>query len=66
VVGQGAVPVLLPGSGVHGVAGPHDDDAVAGGDDPDAFGDMEGLPDAVAVPGGAGTGGEPETVRPHP
>ena len=66
MVGEGAVSVLFAGWRVHGVAGPHDDDLVSGGDDADAFGDVEGLAEAVAVPCGAGAGGEADRVDAHP
>src|SRR4051812_31781062 len=57
--GGGAVPVFLAGLDVDHVAGP---DllyaAVAGGDEPDAVGDVERLAFGVVVPGGACAGRE--------
>src|SRR3954447_14595843 len=66
-VGGGAVPVLLVGRADDGVAGADPDDGtVAGADQADALGDVQRLADGVAVPVGAGAGGEPDQADGHP
>jgi hypothetical protein len=66
VVGGGAVPVPLVGRGVDGLAGADLGHlSTAGLDQPDALDDVEGLPDRVGVPGGAGAGAEADGVDPH-
>src|SRR2546426_12273962 len=58
VIGGGAVPVPLGGR-VDDVAGADGDDGLATGlDESFALGDVEGLSEAVGVPGGAGAGRE--------
>ena len=65
MVGGGAVPVPFAGGRVDGVAGADLDDlAAAGLDQPDALGDVQGLPERVGVPGVAGSGGEADGVDP--
>src|SRR3954468_16084639 len=54
----GSVPVLLAGFDVDHVAGSDLLNAVVGGDEADAVGDVEGLALGVVVPGGAGAGRE--------
>src|SRR4051812_21834315 len=62
-----AVPVLLAGGRPDGLAGADPHDApVAGADEADPVGDVEGLADGVGVPVGAGTGGEPDDARDEP
>src|SRR4029453_16281606 len=59
LVGGGAVPVPLARGRVDGLAGMDLDDlAAAGLDEADALGDVEGLAQGVAVPGGAGARGD--------
>ena len=53
----GAVPVVLSGRGVDGVACVHANDvAVSGYDEPDSVGNVQCLAEVVGVPVGAGTG----------
>jgi hypothetical protein len=55
----GAVPVLFAGQPSHGVAGAHAQNrSVAGADETDALGDVQGLADGVGVSVGAGARGE--------
>jgi Glucose dehydrogenase C-terminus/FAD binding domain len=66
VVRGGAVPVPLVGGRGDDVTGSDLlDGAAAGLHQPPALGDIQGLPDGVGVPGGAGPGGEPDGADPH-
>ena len=63
----GAVPVVLTGRADDGVAGADAHHrAVAGADEADALGDVQGLADGVGVPVGAGAGGEADEGDGHP
>src|SRR6478672_9012768 len=64
--GRGGVPVLFAGRGVQGLAGVDlDDVAVAAAEPGHAPGDAEVLSAGVGVPGGAGSGGEPDGGDDH-
>lgn len=64
--GAGPVPVFFSGRGVDRLAGwGADCGSVAGADQGDALGDVEGLPVLVGVPGGAGTGSGPHAGDDH-
>src|SRR4051812_365578 len=65
-VGGGAVPVVLVRRADDGLAGVDAQHLpVAGADETDALGDVQGLPDGVGVPVGAGAGGEPDEGDGH-
>jgi hypothetical protein len=63
----GAVPVAFSGRGADGVAGAHaNEGVVAGYDEPDSVGNVQGLAEVVGVPVGADTGGESHEADDNP
>ena len=66
-VGGGAVPVVLAGRADDGLAGADAEHrTVAGTDEADSLGDVQGLADGVGVPVGVGAGGEADQCDGHP